>query len=239
MRPALAGVCRELFGSRRVLLAGNGEWFDLGDGKALGPVSEPQVQGQATPRVWRFRPGPSAVGAVRAARHPSAARGAEGVPVRSRSRRAYRVCASQAFGRHSPQQPLEYVGRWGKAHSEETLTPFHHRLILGALRLAQAGCQTHQGVACSINTLLLAAEGKGTASCRPRGTRSSPRSPGYFTPTPRTRRTTSPSTRASLTSPSSAGSSGRSSKTCSSGPRRIRSGSCRCRKSWSAATTAG
>ena len=68
--------------------------------------------------------------------------------------------ASQAFGRHSPQEPLEYVGRWGKAYSEETLTPFHHRLLLGALRLAQAGCLTEQGVACSINTLLLAAEGK-------------------------------------------------------------------------------
>ena len=71
-------------------------------------------------------------------------------------------CASQALGRHSPQQPLEYVGRWGKAHSEETLTAFHHRLLLGALRLAQAGCVTDEGLACSINMLLLAAEGKGT-----------------------------------------------------------------------------
>src|SRR5450631_1775054 len=70
--------------------------------------------------------------------------------------------ASQAFGRHSAQEPLEYVGRWGKAHSEETLTPFHHRLLVGALRLAQAGCLTDEGVACSINLLLLAAEGKGS-----------------------------------------------------------------------------
>jgi len=54
-------------------------------------------------------------------------------------------CASQAFGRHNAEDPLEYVGRWGKAHSEETPTPFHHRLLLGALRLAQAGCLTDEG----------------------------------------------------------------------------------------------
>jgi hypothetical protein len=57
---------------------------------------------------------------------------------------------------------LAYVGRWGRAYSEETLTPFHHRLLLGALRLAQAGCLTEEGVACSVNVLLLAAEGKGS-----------------------------------------------------------------------------
>ena len=160
--PALTGVCRELFGSRRVLLAGDGEWFDLGDGKALGPVAEPQVQGK--PR--------RASGGSGRVRQRSGPCGQPGTRERLEAQKAFRVpfalaaslprCASQAFGRHSPQQPLEYVGRWGKAHSEETLTPFHHRLLLGALRLAQAGCQTDQGVACSINTLLLAAEGKGT-----------------------------------------------------------------------------
>jgi len=115
-----------------------------------------------------------------------------------------------------PQQPLEYVGRWGKAHSEETLTPFHHRLLLGALRLSQAGCLTDEGVACSTNTLLLAAEGKGTRELpAARATRSSARSPGLSTRAPRPRRITSPSIPASLTAPSSVSSSARSSKTSS------------------------
>jgi len=159
--PALTDVCRELFGSRRVLLAGDDEWFDLGEGNALGPV--PETRTQPKPRAS------SGSGRVRQRSGPC---GQPGTRERLAAQKAFRVpfalaaslprCASQAFGRHSPQQPLEYVGRWGKAGSEETLSPFHHRLLLGALRLAQAGCATDEGVACSINTLLLAAEGEGT-----------------------------------------------------------------------------
>ena len=161
--PALAAVCRELFGARRLLLAGDREWFDLGDGAThSGRISEPGTRvkvrsGVATPRRVRQRSGPC---------------GQPDTRERLEAQRSFQVpfavasslprTASQAFGRHRAQQPLEYVGRWGKVYSEETLTPFHHRLLLGALRLAQAGCLTEQGVACSINTLLLAAEGKGS-----------------------------------------------------------------------------
>jgi len=161
--PALSGLCRELFGSRRVLLAGDGEWFDLGEGEALGAVPEPRRQ-----------PKPRASGGSGRIRQRSGPCGQPGTRERLASQKAFRVpfalaaslprCASQAFGRHNASEPLEYVGRWGKARSEETLTPFHHRLLLGTLRLAQAGCVTDEGVACSINTLLLAAEGKGTGA---------------------------------------------------------------------------
>jgi len=160
--PALSGTSRELFGSRRVLLAGDGEWFDLGEGEVLGPVPERRAQGK--PR--------RAAGGSGRVRQRSGPCGQPGTGERLAAQKAFRVpfalaaslprCASQAFGRHSPEQPLEYVGRWGQACSDETLTPFHHRLLLGALRLAQAGCVTDEGVACSINTLLLAAEGKGS-----------------------------------------------------------------------------
>jgi len=159
---ALAGVCRELFGSRRVLLSGDGEWFDLGEGNALGPAPEPRTE----PKLRRVSGGSGRV------RQRSGPCGQPGTRERLEAQKTFRVpfplaaslprCACQAFGRHSPEEPLEYVGRWGKAHSEETLTPFHQRLLLGTLRLAQAGCVTDEGVACSINTLLLAAEGKGS-----------------------------------------------------------------------------
>ena len=149
--PALTVACRELFGSRQVLLAGDGEWFDLGEGNALGPAPEP-----------RTHPKPHASSGSGRVRQRLGPCGQPGTRERLASQKAFRVpfalaaslprCASQAFGRHSPQQPLEYVGRWGKAHSEETLTPFHQRLLLGTLRLAQAGCVTDEGVACSINT---------------------------------------------------------------------------------------
>ena len=156
---ALTGICREPFGSRRMLLAGDGEWFDLGEREALGPVPEPRTQPKPRP--------PGGSGRVRQRSGPC---GQPGTRDRLAAQKAFRVpfslaaslprCASQAFGRHNAGEPLEYVGRWGKAHREETLTPFHHRLLLGALRLAQAGCLTDEGVVCSINTLLLASEGK-------------------------------------------------------------------------------
>jgi hypothetical protein len=161
--PALAGACRELFGCRRALLAGDSEWFDLGEGAAHA--------GRIPERGARPKPCAASSGS-RDVRLRSGPCGQPGVREQLERQRAFRVpfavvaslprTASQAFGRHSPEDPLEYVGRWGRAYSEESLTPFHHRLLLGALRLAQAGSLTEQGVACSINLLLLAAEGKGS-----------------------------------------------------------------------------
>ena len=128
--PALRVTCRELFGSRRVLLAGDGESFDLGEGNALGAVPESRAQ-----------PKPHASSGSGRVRQRSGPCGQPGTRERLAAQKAFRVpfalgaslprCASQAFGRHSPQQPLEYVGRWGKSRSEETLTPFHQRLLLG------------------------------------------------------------------------------------------------------------
>jgi hypothetical protein len=160
---ALCAVSKELFGSRNVVLAGDDEWFDLEQGTAHrsrapapGVSSTASGSSRAPVRV-RQRSGPC---------------GQPGTRERLAAQKTFRVpfavaaslprTASQAFGRHSPEEPLKYVGRWGKAYGEETLTPFHHRLLLGALRLAQAGCLTDQGVACSINLLLHAAEGKGS-----------------------------------------------------------------------------
>jgi hypothetical protein len=155
----LAAVCRQLFGSRRVLLAGDGGWYELGASEAHGCSIPPAKTGRDARerRRVRQRSGPC---------------GQPGIRERLAAQRAFRVpfavaaslprTASQAFGRHSSERPLEYVGRWGRAHSDETLTPFHLRLLLGALRLAQAGCLTEHGVACSVNLLLLAAEGKGS-----------------------------------------------------------------------------
>ena len=157
----LAAVCRQLFGSRRVLLAGDGEWFDLGDGKAC---AMPEPVKPATGGAHRSAPG--------RLRQRSGPCGQPGIKERLDAQKTFRVpfqlaaslprTASQSFGRHSLEQPLEYVGRWGRAYSEESLTPFHHRLLLGALRLTQAGCLTEHGIACSVNLLLLAAEGKGS-----------------------------------------------------------------------------
>ena len=100
--PTLTGVCRELFGSRRVLLAGDGEWFDLGEGTALGPVAEPRAQ--AKPR--------RASGGSGRVRQRSGPCGQPGTRQRLEAQKAFRVpfalaaslprTASQAFGRHSP-----------------------------------------------------------------------------------------------------------------------------------------
>src|SRR5438046_1381371 len=65
-----------------------------------------------------------AVGTVRAAGHPAAARGPEELPGAVALAASLPRTASQAFGRHNAELPLEYVGRWGRAYSEETLTPF-------------------------------------------------------------------------------------------------------------------
>ncbi|MGA2924656.1 MAG: hypothetical protein ABSG43_01480 [Solirubrobacteraceae bacterium] len=155
---ALAGVCRQLFGPRRVLLAGDGESFELGENtvrcvQTLEPrtPAKPRRAGRGRRRV-RQRSGPC---------------GQPGIKARLAAQRSFRVrfaiaaslpkVASQAFGRHSPDEPLRYVGRWGRAYGERTLTAFHLRLLAGILRLAQAGCLTEQGVFCSINLLLLAA----------------------------------------------------------------------------------
>jgi hypothetical protein len=146
-------------------LGGDGEWFELGEGAGRsGPIPEPQ------PSV-KVRSGSLARQRVRQRSGPCGQPGArERLEAQKSSRVPFALAASlartacQAFGRHSLQRPLEYVGRWGKAYSEETLTPFHHRLLLGALRLAQAGCLTDQGVACSVNLLLLAGEGKGSTA---------------------------------------------------------------------------
>lgn len=161
--PALAEACRQLFGSRQVVLAGDDEWFDLGEGKVCRgdhPAGGGSTRHASRPRAsarLRQRSGPC---------------GQPGTRQRLEAQKSFRVpfalaaslprTASQAFSRHSADEPLAYVGRWGRAYSEETLTPFHHRLLLGALRLAQAGCLTEQGLACSINLLLIAGEGKGS-----------------------------------------------------------------------------
>jgi hypothetical protein len=160
---AMADACRQLFGSRRVLLAGDEEWFDLGEGRVYRGRSP--TSGAAASQTSRQR------GSGRLRQRPGPC-GQPGTRQRLEAQKSFRVpfalaaslprTASQAFGRHSPEQPLEYVGRWGRAYSEETLTPFHHRLLLGALRLAQAGCLTEAGLACSVNLLLLAGEGKGS-----------------------------------------------------------------------------
>jgi hypothetical protein len=47
--------------------------------------------------------------------------------------------AEQTPGRHSAKRPLEYRGRFGLSRSSVTLTSFHHRLLLGLLRIAQSG----------------------------------------------------------------------------------------------------
>ena len=75
-------------------------------------------------------------------RQRSRACGQPGIKARLAAQKAFRVpfaiaaslpkVASQAFGRHSPDEPLQYVGRRGKAYSEQTLTAFHHRLLLQA-----------------------------------------------------------------------------------------------------------
>jgi hypothetical protein len=159
--PALVDACRQLFGSRRVLLAGDDEWFDLGEGRVCRAGN--LAGGAAASHNRR----PRASGRLRQRSGPC---GQPGTRQRLEAQKSFRVpfalaaslprTASQAFGRHSADEPLEYVGRWGSAYSEETLTPFHHRLLLGAVRLAQAGCLTDEGLACSVNLLLLAGEGK-------------------------------------------------------------------------------
>jgi hypothetical protein len=160
--PALTQACQELFGARRVLLAGDGGSFDLGERSSHAETPGPGKPAN-TGRASRGR---------RRVRQRSGPCGQPGARERLEAQRSFRVpfqiaaslprTASQAFARHTAQEPLEYVGRWGRARSQETLTPFHHRLLLGALRLAAAGCLTEEGVACSINLLLLAAEGKGS-----------------------------------------------------------------------------
>ncbi len=158
--PTLAELCRKLFDSGRVLLAGDGGSFQLGERSSHDKTPRP-AKPTKTGRASRDR---------RRVRQRSGPCGQPGARDRLEAQRSFRVpfavaaslprTASQAFSRHRPEQPLEYVGRWGRARSDQTLTPFHHRLLLGALRLAQAGCLTDEGVACSINLLLLAAEGK-------------------------------------------------------------------------------
>ncbi len=157
----LAGVCRQLFGSRLVLLAGDGESFELGENTTHGGQTREPRKPAKPRRAGRGR---------RRVRQRSGPCGQPGIKARLAAQKAFRVpfaitaslpkVASQAFGRHSPDEPLQYVGRWGRAYSEQTLTAFHHRLLAGILRLAQAGCLTEQGVFSSVNLLLLAAEGK-------------------------------------------------------------------------------
>ena len=160
---ALAGVCRQLFGSRLVLLAGDGESFELGENTTHGDQTREPPTPAKPRRAGRGR---------RRVRQRSGPCGQPGINARLATQKAFRVpfaiaaslpkVASQAFGRQSAAQPLQYVGRWGRAYSEQTLTAFHHRLLAGILRLTQAVCMTDEGVACSINLLLLAAEGKGS-----------------------------------------------------------------------------
>jgi hypothetical protein len=158
----LAAASRQLLGSRRILLAGEGEVFDLeggGQASARTDRDDRSSRGRAPGRPARLRQRAGPCGQL-------------GVRQRLEAQQSFRVpfaaaaslprTASQAFGRQGPDDPLRYVGRWGEAYSEASLTPFHHRLLLGALRLAQAGCLTEHGIACSVNSLLLAAEGKGS-----------------------------------------------------------------------------
>src|SRR5579884_746890 len=62
--PALADASRQLFGSRRVLLAGDGEWFDLGEGRVCrggslaGEGSTRDTGRPRPPRRLRQRSGP-------------------------------------------------------------------------------------------------------------------------------------------------------------------------------------
>lgn len=125
--PALVGACRQLFGSRRVLLAGDEECLDLGEGRVCRTED---LAGEGSTRH---------TGRPRSPGHMRQRRGLCGQPgtrQRLEAQKSFRVpfalaaslprTASQAFGRHSADEPLEYVGRWGAAYSEETLTPFHH-----------------------------------------------------------------------------------------------------------------
>ena len=106
----------------RVLLAGDGEWFDLGEGEALGAVPEPRRQ-----------PKPRASGGSGRIRQRSGPCGQPGTRDRLASQKSFRVpfalaaslprCASQAFGRHSSQQPLRGDRREGpqrRMHHDRT-----------------------------------------------------------------------------------------------------------------------
>ena len=102
--PALAGTCRQLFGSRRVLLAGDGEWFDLAEGKPCGgAIPEPRNPATGGER----RPGPGRL------RQRSGPCGQPGIRERLGAQESFQLAASlprtasQAFGRHSPEEPLE------------------------------------------------------------------------------------------------------------------------------------
>ncbi|MGA2929417.1 MAG: hypothetical protein ABSG43_26190 [Solirubrobacteraceae bacterium] len=167
--PVLAGVCGELFGSQPVLLAGEGESFELGGSGASGdPAGEPAKPAKPAKSGKRSKRG--AVGlAPGRVRQRIGKQGQPGVHDRLRAQATFRVpfallaslpaVAEQTPGRHSRERPLEYRGRFGHACSSVTLTSFHHRLLLGLLRIAQAGCLTEQGVSCSVNSLLFAAFG--------------------------------------------------------------------------------
>ncbi len=85
--PALAGVCRQLFGSRQVLLGGDGESIELGENTARGgQTREPQKPAEQR-SSWSWpAAGASAVKSVRAAGDQGATGGAEGVPGAVRDR---------------------------------------------------------------------------------------------------------------------------------------------------------
>jgi hypothetical protein len=58
--PLLAELCRQLFGSRRVLLAGDDRWFDLGEGNSVrATIPEPRRSPKAArPGRSSDRPSP-------------------------------------------------------------------------------------------------------------------------------------------------------------------------------------
>jgi hypothetical protein len=158
----LVSACGDLFRVSRVVLAGESE----------GWTSQPWFSSQTLHANGSQAAGARRRRPVRRLRQRAGPAGQPGIAQRLEAQQSFRVpfaiaaslprTATKAFGRHSANEPLEYVGRWGRARSQTSLTAFHHRLLLGTLRLAQAGCLTDQGTASSVNLLLLAAEGKGS-----------------------------------------------------------------------------
>jgi hypothetical protein len=152
---ALCAAALELAPGRRVLLHAGEHSYDLSE-------IRPGLAGAAGAGELGVQP-------AERMRQRTGKHGQPGVHDRLRAQGTFRVpfsiaaslprVAEQTPGRHTPGQPVEYRGRYGRSCSPVTLTSFHHRLVLGLLRIAQAGQLGDEGVSCSVNSLLAASFG--------------------------------------------------------------------------------
>jgi hypothetical protein len=152
---ALRPAALELAPGRRVLLHAGEHSYDLSESHSR-PTGAGRAGQLGVQRAERMR--------QRTGKH-----GQPGVHDRLCAQETFRVpfsiaaslprVAEQTPGRHTAERPVEYRGRYGRSRSPVTLTSFHHRLVLGLLRIAQAGQLGEQGVSCSVNSLLAAAFG--------------------------------------------------------------------------------